>query len=201
MKFSSFSILVIFAVLFSLLLGFSIAPSKSVVKFKVPAIGDNGKGELVDFLLEFKPGTGRTMVDIDNALFSQDVEHSLRKARFNAEKFLGAKLIFQDVVARVEGLREVDGESAGVLLTAAIVAGMSNKNLNELVAISAMIDENGNAMPVGGIEEKLFAAIENGRKVFLVADGQHIKFEDEFSKKIKIVRIENAEEAVKLIVV
>jgi ATP-dependent Lon protease len=84
------------------------------------------------------------------------------------------------------------------MLTTAIIAGVLQKEIRKEVAISAVVGEDGRALPVGGIEEKLFAAIEKGKTVFLVSKDQKIKYEDEFQKKIKIVRIENAEDAAEI---
>ncbi|MFH1750884.1 MAG: S16 family serine protease [Candidatus Micrarchaeota archaeon] len=182
-------------------LGYSAFPSGKKLVFSAPAITDSGKGNLIDFEMQLARGEGRTLVSIGNANFKDDVEYALRKARFNAEKYLGISPEKVDIILSVKGeASQVSGESAGGMFALAIIALETGRTLRQDVAISAVITESGELGEVGGIEEKIIAAKEGNRAFFLVSNGQKIKDEGEVAMGIRIIRVSNLEEAVKYLI-
>lgn len=191
-------ILIALAMLISFNLGYLLLPSPKAISFSAPAIGSLGKGSLIDFEMRITQGSGKTLVNIQNADFKEDVENALRKARFNADRYLGISSGHFDISLSVKGEGNmVSGESAGGMFAVAIVALATGRELRNDVIISAVILENGNLEEVGGIEEKIIAAKEGKRNVFLVSSGQKIKDEQEVTQGIRIIRVRNLEEAVK----
>jgi len=61
-----------------------------------------------------------------------------------------------------------DGPSAGVALTVALVSTLSGKPIRNDIAITGEVDLRGNALPVGGIKEKLLAAHRAGIKIAFI---------------------------------
>ncbi|HLC48198.1 MAG TPA: S16 family serine protease [Candidatus Norongarragalinales archaeon] len=182
-------------------LGHSAFPSGKKLAFFAPAITDSGQGNLVEFEMQILPGEGRTLVNIQNADFKDDVEYALRKARFNADKFLGISSSKFDIVLSVRGEGSlVSGESAGGMFAVAIIALETGRGLRKDVMISALITERGELRDVGGIEEKILAAKEGKRNIFLVSSNQKIKDEDELGKGISIIRVGDLAEAAKYLI-
>ncbi len=177
-------------------LGYTVAPSPyPTSSFYAPAITANGAGALVKFTISLKTGNGRTLVNVQNALYQEDSESALLKAKLNAEKILGLKLTYYDVILDINAAgADVGGESAGALFAAGIVSAYTGKAIKRDVAISAGLNSDGSLFPVEGIEEKILAAKQAGRKKFIVAQGQLIPNQTQISE-IEIIRLQNIEEA------
>ncbi len=179
-------------------LGYSAVPPARSVFFSAPAVSGEGKGVMVSFRLSLTPGSGRLLVDVGSAFFREDTERSLRKARAAAEKHLGASLASVDIALSFEtGEKVVAGESAGAAFALAIASAYLGRPLREDVALSAALSEDGAVSPVDGIEEKIIAAREWNKNVFLVASTQAIKQEKQLEEAtgIRIIRINDLGDA------
>ena len=190
--------IVLAAFLLSIGLCYFAAAVPKGISFAAPAVTEEGKGRLVEFRLSLQPGAGRLLVNVESVAFKEDIDTALRTARAASEKYLGARLDNYDVVLDVKsdgGFSEVSGGSAGALFAAALIAMQSGKSLRQDAAISARIDENGGLLPVGGIEEKIYAAGQGNRRLFIVSEGQQVRFGNEFSKNISIRKAASISEA------
>jgi len=61
-----------------------------------------------------------------------------------------------------------DGPSAGVALTCAVVSVFTNRPVRNDVAMTGEVDLRGNALPIGGLKEKLLAAHRAGIKLVFI---------------------------------
>ncbi len=178
------------------LLGYTSAPSPGkYADFYAPAITDAGEGALVKFRVSLSPGYGRTLVNIENSKYREDTENALLKAKRNAEKQLGMKLVYHDVVLDVEAIgSEVGGESAGAMFTVGIVSAYTGRKIASDATMSAGITENGLLFAVDSIEEKIIAAKQGGKKKFIVAESQGIK-NGNYIEGIEIIPVVDVVEA------
>ncbi len=186
------------ALLSAFFLAKSIPATAHAVEFSAAGVTEEGSGVYVPFLVSVRPGTGRVLVDIENAFYKQDAENSIRKARDVAARELGYNPGAFDVEFRAAGGdRAVGGESAGALFTAAIAAGFAGKKLRKDVAVSATVGESGALGEVQGVREKILSAAEAGVKYFIVAEEQEITDEASLAEKITVVRAKNAAEVIR----
>lgn len=190
---------ILLAVVAAMYLGYSSPVISRQVSFQAPAVTDNGAGTMAGFKLWMRPGAGRILVNIDNAFYKEDSENSLKKATAIAERFVGLKMAGYDLIMEADGERIVGGESAGTIFSAAIVSAFTGRKLREDATSSAAVTEDGTLVPVDGIEEKMRAASQAGKKYFIVAKSQQVNRELELSQKIRIVRVENAGQAISLL--
>jgi uncharacterized protein len=143
--------------------------SENIVKLKLPAVDDQGKGVTTTLKVKAISGTGRTLVDIDNLLFWADTQQSIRLARLVAGNFSGKKLENYDLTYSVEANASVlGGESAGAALAIATLAALEGKQLNQNVMITGTINHDGTIGPVSGILEKAQASKKAGASILLV---------------------------------
>ncbi len=191
---------ILLAVAAAIYLGYNSPIASRQVHFQAPAITDNGAGTMADFNLILKPGDGKVLVNIGNAFYQQDSENSLRKAKGIAEKFVGLKLTGYDLLLEVDGgERIVGGESAGAIFSTAIVSAYTGRKMRDDATGSAAITEDGTLVPIDGVEEKMHAASQAGKKYFVVSTEQKVSNEQELSKIIQIVRVENAGQFIQLL--
>ncbi|MFH0835390.1 MAG: S16 family serine protease [Candidatus Micrarchaeota archaeon] len=180
----------------ALVVGYLLLPSPHyTTKFQACAITLDGKGVLVWFEIYAQPGSGKTFVNIQNARFREDTEQSLLEARAAAEEALGVSMRGYDITLDMLTPQEnVAGESAGAAFASALVANYLQRGMRSDAVISAALTDGGELSPVGGIDEKMIAAAEAGKTVFVISENQTIKHA-EIGQRIRIVRADTLADA------
>jgi ATP-dependent Lon protease len=69
-----------------------------------------------------------------------------------------------------DGATPKDGPSAGVAMTTAIVSLLTGNQVRRDVAMTGEISLRGRVLPIGGLKEKLLAALRGGIKTVLIPD-------------------------------
>lgn len=145
----------------------------NVVVLNAPAVDNQGNGVVTTLRVEARPGTGRTLVDINGILFFVDTQNSIQTAREVAENYTHENLSNIDLIYSVEtNASVIEGPSAGAALTVSTIAALEGKQLNHSVMITGTINPDGTIGQVGGISAKAQAAKETGATLFLVPQGQ-----------------------------
>ncbi len=96
-----------------------------------------------------------------------------------------------------EGATPKDGPSAGVAMISSIVSTLTDNKVRCDVAMTGEITLKGKVLPIGGLKEKLLAAIQNGiKKVLIPYDNEKdlIEIEKEILNKIKIKTVKYVDE-------
>lgn len=147
--------------------------TRNITVLKVPAVDNRGNGIVTTMEVDSVPGSGRTLVDIENLLFFTDTQTSIQTAKSVAENITGMNASNIDLIYSINtNAQLVEGPSAGAALTVATIATLENKTLNPNVMITGTINPDGTIGPVGGVVAKAEAAKEVGAKIFLVPTGQ-----------------------------
>jgi len=93
-----------------------------------------------------------------------------------------------------------EGPSAGVALVSCIVSRMTGKKIKDSIAMTGEVTLSGKVLPVGGIREKVLAAIRSNIKRVLIPVDNQKDFEDipEFlTKKIEVTYLTHVSDAIK----
>ncbi|MEO8703357.1 MAG: endopeptidase La [Kofleriaceae bacterium] len=91
-----------------------------------------------------------------------------------------------------------DGPSAGVALTCAVVSVFTNRPIRNDVAITGEIDLRGNALPIGGVKEKVLAAHRAGIKIVFLPERNEkdtIDIPDEVKSQLDIRYMKKVDDA------
>jgi ATP-dependent Lon protease len=125
---------------------------------------------------------------------------SLFNAASLVRKTTGELLSDYDVHVNVIGGGNIDGPSAGVAIVTAIISAIQNKPIRQDVAITGEISIRGKVKPVGGINEKIYGARQEGMKrVILPKENMkdvHLNWEG-----IEIIPVETIEEVLEIMLV
>lgn len=141
----------------------------TLVAMNLPAVDDKGNGIITLLVVEAMPGTGRTLVDIDNLLFWADTQQSIRLSRLVAANIASFDINNYDLIYSIHANASViGGESAGAALTIATIAAIQNKTIKKDVMITGTINHDGSIGPVSEIFAKATAAKKVGATLFLV---------------------------------
>lgn len=145
--------------------------------------------------VELRDGKGRILVNTEPRI-GIDLQTSARIAVAVAEAYTGLNLTAVDVIVTIKGEEEVevvDGPSAGLPITVAIIAALRHEKISNKVYATGTINPDGSIGAVGGISEKALAAAKKGAKLFIVPKGQsriviYERKEEEILPGFKIIR-------------
>jgi len=100
-----------------------------------------------------------------------------------------------------EGATPKDGPSAGVAMFTSIVSVMTGIPVRKTVAMTGEITLRGRVLPIGGLKEKLLAALRGGIKTVLIPKANKKDLSEipkEITRDLEIIPIAHADEALEI---
>jgi ATP-dependent Lon protease len=98
-----------------------------------------------------------------------------------------------------EGATPKDGPSAGVAMVTAIVSVLTNIKVRRDVAMTGEVTLRGRVLPIGGLKEKLLAALRGGIKTVLIPDENEkdlTEIPDNVKRGMKIIPVKTIDEVI-----
>ena len=140
-------------------------------------------------------------------VMKESVEAAFSYVRSKAKDFNITSKIFNkyDFHLHVpEGATPKDGPSAGVAISSALMSCLTGLKVRSDTAMTGEITLTGKVLPIGGLKEKLLAALRGDIKNVLIPK-ENVKdlekIPDKVKKEMKIIPIETIEEAFKFLLV
>ncbi len=100
-----------------------------------------------------------------------------------------------------DGATPKDGPSAGLAMVTSIVSVLTGIPVRKDIAMTGEVSLRGNAMPIGGLKEKLLAALRGGIKTVLIPD-ENVKdlaeIPDNVKEGLEIVPVSHVDDVLKL---
>jgi len=100
-----------------------------------------------------------------------------------------------------EGAVPKDGPSAGITITTALASLFTGKKVDPTLAMTGEVSLRGNVMPIGGLPEKLMAAVRAGVKSVFIPKENVEDLEDipeEVKKELTITPVERVSDVLKM---
>ncbi len=99
-----------------------------------------------------------------------------------------------------EGATPKDGPSAGIAMATAIISVLTGIEVKKDVAMTGEITLRGRVLPIGGLKEKLLAALRGGLKTVLIPE-ENVKdlaeIPEEVKKKLDIIAVAKLDDVLK----
>jgi ATP-dependent Lon protease len=158
-------------------------------------------GELLQIEAVLVPGRGRvTVTGKLGDVMQESVQAANAYVRSRAAMF-GIKpsvMEKRDIHVHVpEGATPKDGPSAGVAMITSIVSALTGVAVRKEVAMTGEISLRGRVMPIGGLKEKLLAALRGGLKTVLIPKENERdlpEIPDNVKKGLEIVPVSTVDE-------
>jgi ATP-dependent Lon protease len=158
-------------------------------------------GEMLHIEVTTMPGKGKlTLTGKLGDVMKESAQAALSIARARADVY-GIDPNFADNldihVHVPAGATPKDGPSAGVTLVTALISALTDTPVSPDLAMTGEISLRGRVLPVGGIKEKILAAVSRGmKKVLIPAQNKKdlAEIPDELRKRITIKTVEKVDE-------
>lgn len=161
-------------------------------------------GELLTIEGVMMPGKGKMTVTGNlRDVMKESIQAANAYVRSRSIEFGIAPPIFEkkDIHVHVpEGATPKDGPSAGVAMGTAIISVLTGIPVRKDVAMTGEITLRGRVLPIGGLKEKLLAALRGGIKTVIIPE-ENVKdlaeIPDEIKTKLELVPAKHMEEVLK----
>ena len=161
-------------------------------------------GELLTIEGVMMPGKGRMTVTGNlRDVMKESISAAASYVRSRAVAFGIEPPMFdkRDIHVHVpEGATPKDGPSAGVGMVTAIVSTMTGIAVRKDVAMTGEITLRGRILPIGGLKEKLLAALRGGIKTVLIPEENAkdlVEISENVKKGLEIVPVSRMDEVIK----
>jgi ATP-dependent Lon protease len=147
---------------------------------------------------------GLTLTGQLGDVMKESVQAAQSYIRAHAESLNLKPEIFQENEIHVHvpaGAIPKDGPSAGVAMTTALVSILCRIPVRKDVAMTGEVTLRGKVLPIGGLKEKILAAVRSRMRLVIIPEQNKKDLEDipaEILKKVKIVAVSEVNEALKL---
>jgi ATP-dependent Lon protease len=158
-------------------------------------------GEILHVEVSLMPGKGKLILTGQlGDVMKESAQAALSYARSRAEK-LGLDPDFsekKDIHIHVpSGATPKDGPSAGITLVMALLSALTNRELRSDLAMTGEITLRGRIMPVGGIKEKILAAVASGMTQVIIPAQNEKDFREipqDLRRRLKVTTVRNIDE-------
>ena len=165
-------------------------------------------GEMLEIEVAVLPGTGQ--LQLTGRL--GDVMQESARAALTFIKAHGGELGIEDGIFKAsdihihvpEGAVPKDGPSAGITLATAIASALAHIPVRANVAMTGEISLRGSVLPIGGLREKLLAALRSGITVAVIPEENRKDLEEvpqQVREGLRIVPVKGAMEALRIALV
>ena len=158
-------------------------------------------GEILTIEVVTLPGKGKIM---NTGKLGDVMQESIQAAhsfvRSRAAKFGIVPTIFEKLDIHVhipEGATPKDGPSAGVAMCTSIVSALTGNPVRAGVAMTGEITLRGRVLPIGGVKEKLLAALRGGIKTVIIPKENEkdlVEIPDNVKRGLEIIPVGDVEQ-------
>jgi len=154
------------------------------------------------------PGKGKvTITGKLGDVMKESIQAAMSYVRSRAMEFGIQPSIFDKTDIHIhlpEGATPKDGPSAGVGMITSIVSVLTHKSVKRDVAMTGEISLRGRVLPIGGLKEKLLAALRSGIKTVLIPEENAkdlVDIPDNVIRGLDIVPVSKVDEVLKVALV
>jgi ATP-dependent Lon protease len=138
-------------------------------------------------------------------VMKESAQAGLSYIRSNAKKFGIPDSYFKDKEIHIhlpEGAIPKDGPSAGITMVMAMLSAITRTPARTDIAMTGEITLRGKVLPIGGLNEKLLAALRSGIKTVLIPKDNRknlTEISKDITDNLKLITIENIDEGFKYV--
>jgi Lon-like ATP-dependent protease len=116
------------------------------------------------------------------------------------KKHVGKDISTYDIhIQFLQTYEGVEGDSASISVATVVISALENIPIKQDIAMTGSLSVRGEVLPVGGVTQKVEAAVESGIKKILIprANMEDLVLSDDVKKKVKIIPVSNISQVLK----
>ena len=116
------------------------------------------------------------------------------------KKHVGKDISTYDIhIQFLQTYEGVEGDSASISVATVVISALENIPIRQDIAMTGSLSVRGEVLPVGGVTQKVEAAVESGIKKVLIPKSNEgdLVLSDETRKKVKIIPVSNISQVLK----
>ena len=153
-------------------------------------------GDILQIEVSVVPGKGKlTITGKLGEVMNESAQAAMTYVRSRSALLQLDRDFYQGVDVHIhvpEGAIPKDGPSAGITMATALVSALLSKDVDATLAMTGEISLQGSVLPIGGLKEKLMAAVRSGVKVVLIPEKNSkdiAEVSQEIVEKLEIVPV------------
>ncbi len=131
-------------------------------------------GDILQIEVSVVPGKGKLIITGKlGEVMNESAQAAMTYVRSRSEILDIEKDYFQNVDIHIhvpEGAIPKDGPSAGVTMATALISAIISRPVDSTLAMTGEISLQGRVLPIGGLKEKLMAAVRSGVKTVIIPE-------------------------------
>lgn len=139
-------------------------------------------GDILSIEVNTMPGSGKVeMTGSLGDVMKESVSVAMGYIRSQYKELKLAEDFYKKIDIHVhvpEGAIPKDGPSAGITLATAIISALTNRKINHTFAMTGEVTLRGHVLAIGGLKEKLIAAVRSGIKEVIIPESNKNKIDD-----------------------
>lgn len=163
-------------------------------------------GEILNVDVTIMKGTNKFILTGQlGDVMKESAQAGLSYIRSNAKKFGISENYFKDKEIHIhlpEGAIPKDGPSAGITMVMAMLSAITKTPAMTNIAMTGEITLRGNVLPIGGLNEKLLAALRSGISTVLIPKENKknlVEISKDITDKLKLITIETIDDGIKYV--
>lgn len=153
-------------------------------------------GDILQVEVSVVPGKGKlTITGKLGEVMNESAQAAMTYVRSRSPLLQLDRDFYQNVDIHIhvpEGAIPKDGPSAGITMATALVSALLTRDVDSTLAMTGEISLQGSVLPIGGLKEKLMAAVRYGVKVVLIPEKNSkdiAEISQEIVEKLEIVPV------------
>lgn len=158
-------------------------------------------GDILQVEVSVVPGKGKLIITGKlGEVMNESAQAAMTYVRSRAELLQLDRDFYQAVDIHIhvpEGAIPKDGPSAGITMATALVSALLSRAVDSTLAMTGEISLQGRVLPIGGLKEKLMAAVRSGVKVVLIPEKNILDIDEvnhEIIEKLEIIPVDHMDE-------
>ncbi len=155
-------------------------------------------GTVLPIVAEVTPSSSRTEGKlIPTGKLGKIAQEAVKNISAIIKRHMSRDMASYDIhVQFLQTYEGVEGDSASISVAVAVISTLEGIPVNQEVAMTGSLSVRGDVLPVGGITNKIKAAIESGIKYVIIPESNKgdVNLEKTEEKKIKIIPVKNIAE-------
>ena len=160
------------------------------------AVIGSDAGIMLPISAEITPPQGTTGSVSTTGSLKEIAQESIKNVSAIIKKFSGTEIRNMDVHIQFLGIHGVEGDSASITITTAVISALENIPVRQDIAMTGSVSVRGDVLPIGGVTYKIEAAVNAGIHTVIIpkSNMDDVMIDEKYRNLVTILPVTRIEE-------